>query len=166
MATSTSPDRRDAGSVLVLTLILTVVLAALVIVLAQYATTGLKTSAVTDARTATNADGAAAINWAIEELVAGRLGESGCADAPASHELSEPSGVVPSRLDVTLTCSNADPVGDHPTFKFVALTTNAEQERRVEAVVEFDAATSAVRTVDWEVDDEPRWTPRRDRRRS
>lgn len=61
----------DEGSLLIVTLILTVVLASVVVAVTSYAAVGLRMSQVTDGRMGRLAAAEAGIWWGAEELVAG-----------------------------------------------------------------------------------------------
>jgi len=118
---------RDRGSVLVITLVLVVVMASIALALARYAATGLRTSDVTDDRTAGTAVTTAGIYWVLDEFARKRLGE--CTDSNPDPDIdysvpnAPPSAVVPSGATVTLSCSDLGPVGGHPAYRIVADTT-------------------------------------------
>lgn len=95
---------RDQGSILVLTLLLTVVLATIALALATYATAGARASRVTTELTQDNVAATGAITWAIEEFAAKRLTPDGdCAQEAVGLDL--PAGLVDG---VDLTCAIAD----------------------------------------------------------
>jgi hypothetical protein len=118
---------RDRGSVLVITLVLVVVMAAIALGLARYAATGLRSSSVTNERTAGTAATSAGIYWVLDEFAKKRLGE--CTDSNPDPDVdysvpsAPPSAVVPSGATVALSCSDLGLLGGHPAFRIVADTT-------------------------------------------
>jgi hypothetical protein len=144
-------NRRDTGAVLVLTLILTVVLGAVVIALAGFATVGLRTSHITDSRSETNADGAAAITWAMEAFRDTSLSLTDCGQGSASA-LIVPSAIAVNGSTITLTCEVTAPDGAFPVVHLRATAQNDGSQRNVEAVAQF-APGVAVRALDWKIDD-------------
>lgn len=143
-------NRHDRGAVLVLTLILTVVLAAVVIALAGFVTVGLRTSKVTDARSQTNADAAAAVTWAMEGFRTSSRTMSSCTGL--SNVETVPNAVAVNGSAVTLQCEVTAPSGAFPVVHLVAIATRNNVRRNVEAVAQV-APGVAVRALDWKIDD-------------
>lgn len=144
---------RDRGTVLILTLLLTVVLAVVVIALATYVSVGLRTSDTTDLRSETNADGAAAITWAMEEFRTAGLQATDCDSAGTT--LTVPGVVAANGSTVAVICTSDAPIGSFPVVTLEATATKDGVSRQVKAVAQFSAAQAAVRTLDWSVDDVP-----------
>jgi len=154
----TTTSKRDQGTVLILTLILTVVLAVVVIALASYVAVGLRTSDTTDLRSETNADGAAAVTWAMEEFRLGNLDVSlDCPSAGASIDISAVDSTINVNGSVlTLDCSSGAPAGSFPVITLSATATKDGVRREVLAVAQIaPPPDSAVRALDWSVDDVP-----------
>lgn len=148
-------DRHDGdrGTVLVLTLIFTVVLAVIALALAQYAAVGTGTSSTTDLRSETNADAAATVTWAMEAFRVGDLTTDNCLVA-TDITPTTPTNVNGS--SVTLTCFSTAPTGYYPIVQLEAVAVKEGVTRRVQAVVQFAAfGGDAVRAIDWSVDDVP-----------
>lgn len=151
---------RDRGTVLVLTLILTVVLAVVVLALATYVTAGLRTSETTNLRSETNADGAAAITWAMEEFrVGNRTVPADCSDTAPTPTIPVPAEVSVNGSAIVLECSTDSSGSGFPVIKLSAEATKDDVRREVEAVAQFSLADGAIRALDWGVDDVPVATP-------
>lgn len=147
-------QRTDRGGVLILTLLLTTILALVVIALAQYASTGLKTSDVASLRTETNFDAASAASWAIEELAKKQLDpDADCAPAPSTSVVPVPAGLVPNGYTVSLTCAQTTPIAGEPVVHLISTVTDGAGVRRfVETTVEVPRYTHGARIADWRVD--------------
>lgn len=147
-------NTRDRGAILVLTLVFTVILAAVVIAIANFATTGLKTSSVATLRTDTNADASATVSWAIEQFAKKQLQpDADCGDAPVSLPITIPSGLLPNGYTATLTCAQTTPIATEPVVHLVAsVTPSSGITRIVEATVEVPQFTHGARIADWRVD--------------
>lgn len=143
--------RRDDGTILILSLILTVVLAVIVIAIAGFVTVGLKTSRVTDHRNETNADGAAVITWAMEEFRAGTFDLTSCGPNPGL-DIPVPGVIAVNGATTTLRCETTTAAGSFPIVYLRATASDGGTTRSVEAVAQF-APGVAVRTLDWRVDD-------------
>ncbi|MDW3215415.1 MAG: hypothetical protein R8G01_15545 [Ilumatobacteraceae bacterium] len=145
---------RDGGTILVLTLVFTVILAVVVIAIANFATTGLKTSSVATQRTDTNADASATMSWAIEQFSKKQLlPDADCGDAPASQPIVVPTALLPNGYTATLTCSQTTPIATEPMVHLVArVTPSGGAPRTVEATVEVPKYTHGARIADWRVD--------------
>ncbi len=140
--------RCDDGAVLVLTLVLVLVLGVVVVALASFVTVGLHTSKVTDARSETNADGAAAVTWAMEGF---RDTSRTVASCDGSLEVVPPAIAVNGSA-VTLTCNITAPDGAFPVVHLKALAQLDGVRRNVEAAAQL-APGVAVRALDWKIDD-------------
>lgn len=147
----TRRSRHDRGVVLVLTLILTVVMAVVVIAIASFVVVGLRTSQSTDHRNETNADGAAAITWAMEAFRDTTLDLGDCGVAPGAP-IVVPPAVVNNGSAVTLRCESTGAGGTFPIVFLRATAGNGATTRVVEAVAQF-SPNEAVRALDWRVDD-------------
>ena len=149
--------QRDRGAILVLTLIFMVVLAVIGIALARYAGVGLRTSDTTDLRSETNADGAAVVTWAMEELRFGSLDVA--ADCPSGGGTIDLTSAGPINVNgsvVQLICSSDSPTGAFPVVTLSATATKNGVAREVLAVAQVaPPPDTAVRTLDWSVDDVP-----------
>lgn len=152
----------DRGAVLILTLILTVVLAVVVIALATYVGTGLRTSDVTHLRSETNADGAAAITWAMEEFRLGNMLVGVGEDCDPTEPNPDgrllptlPAAIAVNGSAVELRCTTSSDGSGFPVIILSADATKDGVRREVEAVVQFSLVDNAVRAVDWGVDDVP-----------
>lgn len=155
-------SRRDPGTILILTLVFTVVLAVIVLALANYVAVGLRTSDTTDLRSETNADGAAVVTWAMEEFRLGNLDVS--ADCPSNDPMAGtpiPLSAVDSSINVNgseleLFCSTRVATGSFPVITLAATATKDGVRREVLAVAQIaPPPQSAVRALDWSVDDVP-----------
>ncbi len=141
-------QRGDHGAVLILTLVLVVILGVVVVALANFVTVGLRTSEVTDARTETNADGAAAVTWAMEGF---RDASRSVASCDGSVE-SVPPAIAVNGSAVTLTCNITAPDGSFPVVHLTAVAQLDGVRRNVEAAAQL-APGVAVRALDWKIDD-------------
>lgn len=145
---------RDRGAVLVLVLLLTVILAVVILALVTFVETGLRTSDTTDLRSETNADGGAAISWAMEEFRLGGLTDSDCPSTGAP--IAVPPNVAANGSVVTLSCTSDLAVGSFPVVTLEATATKDSVTRLVKAVAQYaPPPDSAARTLDWSVDDVP-----------
>lgn len=98
-----APSPADEGSLLIVTLILTVVLASVVLAVTSYAAVGLRMSQVTDGRMGRLAAAEAGIWWGAEQLVSGEV---------ACGELATEASDVDLQLNgerVSVACSD---IGD------------------------------------------------------
>lgn len=141
----------DRGTVLILTLVLTVILSVVVIAIANFVTVGLRTSEITDARNETNADGAAAITWAMEAFRDTTLGLADCGPSPGL-DIVVPAAVNVNGSTTSLKCEATTVGGQFPIVYLRATADNGTMTRTVEAVAQF-APTVAVRALDWRIDD-------------
>ena len=148
---------RDRGTVLVLTLILTVVLAVVVVAIASFVSVGLRTSDTTDLRSETNADGAAIVTWAMEQLRLGNLDVGvNCPSGGAAVDLSAAGSIAANGSSVTLECSSGTQIGTFPVVTLSAVATKDSVRREVLAVAQVaPPPDAAVRALDWSVDDVP-----------
>lgn len=145
-------EHRDSGSVLILTLVLTVILSVVVIAIAGFVTVGLRTSETTDHRNETNADGAAAITWAMEAFRDGStLTLANCGAAPGVV-IGVPGSVNVNGSSTTLRCETTTAAGQFPIVYLRATASNGSTNRTVQAVAQF-APGVAVRALDWRIDD-------------
>jgi hypothetical protein len=148
---------QDRGAILILTLILTVVMAVIGIALARYASVGLRTSGITDLRSETNADGAAVVTWAMEELRFGNLDVA--VDCPSGGKTIDLTSEGPINVNgsvVQLTCSSDAATGAFPVVTLSATATKNGVTREVLAVAQVAPPPDmAVRALDWSVDDVP-----------
>lgn len=145
-------SERDRGTVLILTLVLTVILAVVVVALATYVATGLRTSDTTDLRSETNADGGAALTWAMEEFRTGGLVLAAC---DGVTDLAPPSVVLVNGSSVEIFCTSDAPLGSFPVVNITATATKDGVAREVKAVAQYSSDQLAVRALDWSVDDVP-----------
>lgn len=151
MSSSTRTSARDdRGAVLILTLVLTIVLAAVVVAIASFVAVGLRTSKVTDNRNETNADGAAAITWAMESFRTGTLGLGDC--SPTGAPVLVPAEIAVNGSSILLECQTTTEVGTFPVVYLRATADNGSTSRIVQAVAQFSPG-EAVRALDWKVDD-------------
>ena len=144
------PDR-DRGTVLVITLILVVVLAVVVVAMARFSAVGLRASETTDDRSETNADGAAVVTWAMEQLRTGALTAASC---DGVTDLAPAAPINVNGSTVTLICSTSASSGSFPVVTLEATASKGTAARRVQAVAQY-ASGVAVRALDWSVDDVP-----------
>jgi Tfp pilus assembly protein PilX len=145
--------RADDGSVLVLTLVFTVVLAVVVLALAEYATVGLRTSRAATMRTETTADASSAVSWAIERFAKKELTPAvDCDKAPYYREITLPAGLLSAGVTVDLTCAETTPMTGEPVIHLIAVTTSGPSTRTVEATVEVPSYLHGARVADWRVD--------------
>lgn len=106
---------------MVLTLVLTTVLALVAIGLSTYVITALQASRVTDERTRYSAASAAALHWQIEELTTKRS-----LPCTSTSTISVPAPVAAEAEAVVLTCTPGPVLDGHPT---VVLTSVASSDR-------------------------------------
>lgn len=95
-----APSRNDQGSLLIITLILTVVLASVVVAVTSYAAVGLRMSQVTDGRMARLAAAEAGIWWGAEQLVGGE-------SCPGLSERAQEPGLLLNGEHVEVDCGPA-----------------------------------------------------------
>ena len=139
--------RDDRGSVLIMTLILTVVFAGIAVTLAMYATTGLRTSKVTTGRTEGNAAATAGLYWVIEELTHKQVLPCDGLDPPIP---AVPAAIAPNGATVTVTCSSVGTHGGHPAVLLAATGTTADgHTSMVEAYVQVPNDTYTSRVYRW-----------------
>jgi hypothetical protein len=146
----TEPEmkERDAGSVLIITLILTIVFAAIAMALASYAVAGLRTSTVTTQRTAAGAAATAGLYWMIEELTHKHVLPCDGTNPPPP---SVPANVAPNAASVTVTCSHLGAYGGHPAIRLSATaTTTAGHSSTVDAYVQVPNDSYTARVYRWE----------------
>lgn len=144
-------SRSDFGSVLVITLMLTVILAVVVLALARYVTTGLRTSDTATVRTDTNFDASNVMNWAIEEFSKKNLRPEDCGEAPAYVELNGFSSDLTTNGSTTkLECAQTLPSAE-PVVHLIA-TSVSDQTRVVEATLTVPRYAPGARVSDWRVD--------------
>lgn len=143
----------DRGSVLVITLVLSVILAVLVLALANFVTVGLRTSDVASERTESNADASAVMSWAVEQFAKKQLTPGGdCGEAPTYVTIP----TVPASLSVngsttTLECAQTNPITGESAVHLIARSTGV-QARVVEATVLVPLYSHGARVADWRVD--------------
>lgn len=136
-----TPNRSDQGVILVLTLILTTVLAVIVLALATYAVTGLRTSDVTTARTQNGTVTGAALDWYLEQLSNLSIEPSDqhpslCPDAGTPPLQVVPVGVLaPYGQTATIECTSVRNIGFHPTFRLVANAVTVDGKQRTTEVI-------------------------------
>jgi hypothetical protein len=124
----------DQGSILVLTILLTVVLAAIVLALATYSIAGLRSSDITTQRIEDDVAMTNAVNWAVEEFAAKHLlPDDACGESPTVIDI--PNGLVDG---AGLACEQeVESEAGHPQVRLIATVTSASgQERFSEVVLE------------------------------
>ncbi len=139
---------------MILTLVFTVILASVILAMANYATTGLATSDVPTYRTDTNFDASSTVTWAIEELTKKQLTpDADCGYAPAYDPIPLPSGLVPNGYSAALTCAQTTPITGEPVVHLISTVTSASGSSRfVEATIEVPRYVHDARVADWRVD--------------
>jgi Tfp pilus assembly protein PilX len=146
--TTAAGRRRDDGSVLILTLVLSVVLSLVVIGLATFAATGLATSDVTTERNAVVASATAAVQYEIEELAHKR--SEPCSDADTQIPL--PGALAINDASLTLWCRPAGWFDGHPAAVLEATASNPQTSVTVSALVEVPRGKWRADVVGWSVD--------------
>jgi hypothetical protein len=136
--------------VLVITMLLTLVLAAIVLALASYAMVGVKTSKVTTERTESNAVSSSAVNWVIEEFAAKRLRPDLDCAVPDSV-IAVPAGVSPSGT-TSVTCTPQPEIGFHPTVLLDAVGTTATgMDRPINVLVQVPRDQYTIQVRSWTI---------------
>lgn len=138
-------DHRDRGAVLVLALVLTVVMSLIVLGLATYVSTGLRTSSVSTDRTEATATATAGIYFVVE-----RLSTTSLVACNASFPV--PQAAAPGDIGVTVSCEKLTTTESPATYRLVASTSNGHPAGDLVALVsvrEEMAAPRGVRIVDW-----------------
>jgi Tfp pilus assembly protein PilX len=144
----TMDDERDDGSVLIITLILTIVFASIAMALASYAVAGVRTSKVTTERTAAGAAATAGLYWMIEELTHKHVLPCDGTNPPPP---SVPANVAPNAASVTVTCTYLGTHGAHPAIRLSATaTTTVGHTASVDAYVQVPNDTYTARVYRWE----------------
>lgn len=129
----------DRGSVMVMTLVLTVVLASVVVAITSYAAVGLRSSRVTDSRMERIAAAEAGVWWAAEQLVAG----TECGDIDVT---SVPAGLEMNSHAVTVSCSFLD-----PHYRLVGSVLIFQSISSVEATVQVVPGTGSYQVLNFRV---------------
>jgi Tfp pilus assembly protein PilX len=106
---------------MVLTLVLTTVLALIAIGLSTYVMTALRASRVTDERTRYSAASAAALQWQIEEMTTKR--SVPCA---SPQTITVPAPVVADARSVSLSCVPGSALDGHPTVVLTSVASSAQ----------------------------------------
>jgi Tfp pilus assembly protein PilX len=136
---------RDQGAILVLALVLSVVMSIIVLALAQYSSTGLRTSRVSTERTERTAASTAAVYFTIEQIAM-----SSPLTCPANSTL--PGAANPGDVGVTITCVELTPGVPPARFEIVAMTDDGHPAGVVTAIVDVRDEMSpprSVRVADW-----------------
>ncbi len=136
---------RDQGAILVLALVLSVVMSIIVLALANFSSTGLRTSRVSTERTERTAASTAAVYFTIEQLAM-----SEPLACPVNSTL--PTAANPGDVGVTITCVQPAPGASPMTFEIVARTDDGHPAGVVTAAVEVRdemAPPRSVRVSDW-----------------
>ncbi len=143
--------RDDAGSILILTMIFTIVLALIVIAMAAFATTGLKTSNVTTERTESNAATSSALVWVIDALAEKSVRpDLDCSEL--GPDIAAPVNLL-AAASATVTCTTQPDIDFHPTVLLTASGTTADgTQRQIEVVVQVPRADYTVQVRSWTVD--------------
>lgn len=135
---------RDRGAVLALVLVLVVVMGAIVLGLATYATTALTSSAITTDRTDARNAASAVVTWQIEELTHKRA-----APCTTNSEVTVPTGLVAGAV-ATLRCVPDADVDGHPTALLVASATMPSGlSVAVSALVQVPESAYVVNVLRW-----------------
>lgn len=145
---------------MILTLVLTIVLAVVVIALATYATAGLATSEITTERNESNAVTSAGLSWYIEELQSKRIEPSdptACDDGvtlPTPAPVIVPVGALPANgLSVEIGCESIGEIGFHPAVRLTALGTTLQgTTRSIEVVAQVPRSQYTVQIYTWTAD--------------
>lgn len=137
-------DRRprsgdDPGSILIITLVLTVVLASVVMAITTYAATGLRSSRVTDGRLERLAAAEAGVWWGAEQLVGG-------ADCGDLGEGTNPEGLRVNGEIVAVACTFVDPM-----YRLVGSVLIGASVTSVEATVQVVPGTGSYQVLDLRV---------------
>lgn len=144
MINPSPPPPRDAGSVLVLAIILTAVLAVVAISVATYVATGLRNSNAVAERLEASAAAEAGLDYWIEELTHKRA-----MPCTVAGPITVPSAVA-SGSEITGTCTPREQVHGHPT---VIITVDAvsptDVRSRVVATVQVPVSDYTTRILDW-----------------
>jgi Tfp pilus assembly protein PilX len=138
-------DQRDRGAVLVLALVLTVVLSIIVLGLATYVSTGLRTSKVSTDRTETTAAATAGIYFVVERL-------STSSPFACDAAFAVPTAAVPGDIGVAIVCSKLTTTESPAQYRLESNTSNGHVAGDIVAVVsvrEEMAAPRGVRVIDW-----------------
>lgn len=139
----------DRGSILILTLVLTMVLSLVVIGLARYTMAGLATSDVSTERTERTAAATAGIYFVVEQLSV-----SAPAGCPAQQVLA--SSVVPGDVAVSVACSKVTTTESPAIYELVARTTDGHIAGQISVSVQVRTEMSSprsVRVVEWDGND-------------
>jgi Tfp pilus assembly protein PilX len=137
-------NRRDQGSVLVLAIVLTSVLAIVAISIATYVATGLRNSNAVSDRLGADTAAAAGLDFWIEELAHKRA-----TPCTAPTPITVPPGLAGGST-VTATCTPTTPVEGHPTVIItVEALTPADVRGRIVATVQVPAFDYTTRILDW-----------------
>lgn len=129
----------DRGSIMVMTLVLTIVMASVVLAITSYAAVGLRSSKVTDSRMERVAAAEAGVWWAAEQLVAGTQ----CGDIDVD---SVPGGLELNGQQVTVSCSFLD-----PHYRLVGSVLIFEGISSVEATVQVVPGTGSYQVLNFRV---------------
>lgn len=145
MTAMNAPDPRDRGAVLVLALVLTVVLSLVVVGLATYVSTGLRTSEVSTERTETTAAATAGLYFVVERL-------STTDPIACDASFGVPASATPGDIGVTVACEKVSTTESPAVYRLSSSTSNGHPAGDVVALVsvrEEMAAPRGVRVVDW-----------------
>ncbi|MFZ9017385.1 MAG: hypothetical protein ACO23O_10350 [Ilumatobacteraceae bacterium] len=150
-----APRQRDEGSTLVLTLILTVVMAAIVMAIASYATAGLRTAGVTSDRTLSNIDASNVASWVVEEFAKRTVDPyTTCGESPTYNSVAYPASLVDNGSTITAECARVASSGGHLTVLTYHLIVDStgERNRSVEVLVDVPTYSYGAWVDDWRVD--------------
>ena len=124
----------------------------MVLALATFATTGLKTSRVTTDLTEANAAASAGANWAIEELAKKQIAPENTVDCDATPvDLGAPAGLFGSEIAaLDVTCTTQAEIDDHPVVLLTAVATTVDgMTRTVDAVIQVPRADYTAQVHSW-----------------
>src|SRR5215210_7201201 len=117
MRTRLHRSERDVGAILVLALVLTVIMSIIVIGLATYTGTGLRTSKVSTERTNTTAAAAAGMYFAVETF-------SVAQDVTCPASTAIPSSLIAGDISVTVVCSKLTTTESPAKYELRTTTSN------------------------------------------
>lgn len=143
----TAVPTRDRGSLMVLTLVLTTVLALIAIGLSTYVITAMRASRVTDERTRYSAASSAALQWHIEEMTTKRA--LPCA---SSATIDVPAPVASDAAAVSLTCAPGPALDGHPTVILTSVASSGSGPvAQVVARVQVPVMSYEAHVITWNV---------------
>lgn len=155
-ATIHAPTRRvptaaalsaDRGSLLIVTLILTVVLASVVLAITSYAAVGLRMTKVTDERMARLAAAEVGVWWAAEQLVDG-------VDCSDLHDRSrQQADLRLNGASVEVRCEHVQPSADVPGTVYVVsgIAHLGPASTRIDATVQIADYTGSYQVLDFSI---------------